>query len=278
MTRARTSVSPAERLAAYRSKLLTDAQHDSAAARVAELVLAVPPCDAHEARVMASFVSRFLADVMPPEGGDPDDWLTEVHLARWAAQALAGPATEGTVKAAATAIRRVIRVKDGLPGRVARHTTTRRRGPDLDLAAVRAAVAGDAGATAALVAGLGTGLTGEAASGARVVTGPAGLELETRDGATRPLHNDTAGLAAAVAGVAVDAAGWDRLVELAAAVGVTLTHQNLRDAWTVGVLSSLPYLEAVGLGIGKKRLDWAAPHLARPPAGVVRDLLRGSTT
>jgi hypothetical protein len=101
MTRARTSVTPAERLATYRSKLLTDAQHAAAAERVAELVLAVPPCDAHQARVMASFVSRFLADVMPVDGDNPDVWLTEVHLARWVAQTLAGTASEGTVKAAA---------------------------------------------------------------------------------------------------------------------------------------------------------------------------------
>jgi hypothetical protein len=269
------SPDPKVRLAAYRSTALNDAQHASAAARVAELVLAVPPVNAHEARVMASFVSRFLADVMPPGGGDPDEWLTEVHLARWTAQALGGQLAPGTVALVAKNVRRVVRVKDGLPGKPGRTVHVRRARPVVDLDVLAPAVAGDPAATAALVAGLGAGVTGAAAEGAVVEQTDGGLVLRTTGGDRLPLHNGTAHLAATAVGTPVTTAGRQRLVELATAAGVTLTHQAVRDAWTVGVLSTLPYLEAVALGIGKKRIDWAAEHLERPPAGTVKDMLRG---
>lgn len=275
MTSSRNSQEPAVRLAAYRSKALNDAQHASASTRVAELVLAVPPANAHEARVMASFVSRFLADVMPPTGGDPDEWLTEVHLARWTAQALHGPLARGTITHVAKSVRRVVRVKDGLPGKPGRTVHARRGRPEVDLSVLGPAVAGDTGATAALVAGLGAGATGNTAEGAVVELVDDEPVLRTAGGDLLPLHNGTSTLAAAIVGTRVDDDGWQRLVAAAAQAGTTLTHQGLRDAWTVGVLSSLPYLDAVGLGVGKKRIDWAAEHLERPPGEAIKDMLRG---
>lgn len=276
MTTSRNSQDPAARLATYRSTALNDAQHAAAATRVAELVLAVPPANAHEARVMASFVSRFLADVMPPTGGDPDEWLTEVHLARWSARAIRGHLTPRTASSVCTAVRRVVRVKDGLPGKPGRTVHPRRGRPEVDLSVLGPAVAGDAGATAALVAGLGAGVTGNAAKGAVVDMVDDVPVLRTAGGDVLPLHNGTAELAATVVGTTVDQTGWQRLVAAAARAGTTLTHQGLRDAWTVGVLNSLPYLDAVGLGIGKKRVDWAAEHLGRPSAETVKDMLRGT--
>jgi hypothetical protein len=273
--------SPAERLARYRSNRFNDAQHQALMPRVRELVLAIPPRDAHEARVMASHVCRFIADMVDAGLGaasnrSADEWLTEETIVRW--QGLVAHREElkgGTLTKHMTTLRHAARIAKGLPGRTPRKPVPQRTPVEIDWAPLKALVAGDPDQAAALVAGLGAGITGKGAVGGSVRETHGRVVFVHRDGTEHRLFNNVDDLASAVLEVTVGSSGWTRLLDTAARHGLGVSAQAMRDAWLIDALRTLPCREALALGVDHKRLTAIAAHVPRPSVAKTAGLLRG---
>jgi len=102
-------------VASYRSELLSAGQAATMLPRMRALVLAAEPASALDARWMLGSLGRLLADVAPVEGGDVDEFLTDVEIARWANRQ---HVTTRTLSNNVGRLKRLLRVKAGLPARI----------------------------------------------------------------------------------------------------------------------------------------------------------------
>jgi hypothetical protein len=264
-----------ERLARYRSSRFDDAQHARFATRISELVLAVPPSGPLAARVMASHLSRFVADLAGehPDAG-VDDLLTESRVAVWCARTRGGDLSDGSLSQTLATLRKALRVKEGLPGRKERPTAARRAAPTVDAALLFALCAEDVQATAALTAAIGAGLVARSAVGAVFVEHDSGIGVELADGRRIRVRDTLAHHASRLVGVRVTTAAWERLRDTGRAAGVTVDAREVRDAWLIATLDETDCRGALAAA-SHGRLDWAAPHLAAIDPDRMRRALRG---
>ena len=67
------------KIATYQPKLLNPQQTATMLPRMRELVLAADPKSIRDTKCLLSVLARFLVDVVPAEGGNVDDFLTNVE-------------------------------------------------------------------------------------------------------------------------------------------------------------------------------------------------------
>jgi hypothetical protein len=103
------------KIAAYQSKLLNPEQVATMLPRMRELVLAADPKSMRDAKCLLSTLARFLVDVVPAEGGNVDDFLTNVEIARWSNQQ---HGSKYTLSQNLCWLKRLLRVKAGLPSQI----------------------------------------------------------------------------------------------------------------------------------------------------------------
>lgn len=109
----------------YVPVLLNDAQQATGLLRVRQIVRACGPKSVVEARTLLSTASRYLADVSSAAVLDPDRWIQDDAVAEWAhAQLRAGMLTQ-VLSNHLLILRRMLRVRAGLPARMPRHTASR---------------------------------------------------------------------------------------------------------------------------------------------------------
>ncbi|MCY7380061.1 MAG: hypothetical protein LH467_12090, partial [Gemmatimonadaceae bacterium] len=105
-------------LQAYMPDLLTAAQILSGLGDLRNLVTRCEPVSVTDALVMMSSAARFLADVAPPDLLDVDRWMVEAEVTAWAHVQHREQMPSGTLSNHLQRLRRMLRVRRGLPARM----------------------------------------------------------------------------------------------------------------------------------------------------------------
>ena len=265
-----------QQVAAYGTVSLSDVQATELLPGLRRLVLDADPSSPEDARVLLSSACRFLADVAPESGGVLAGLLTEAKVARWSHVQKDAGMNVGTLKNHLARLGRLIRVSNGLPARMRTRSTGKDPEPPLEMGELSGLVEClDADVAAALVVGAGAGLVVPDSIDATVACD--GTRVVTSDGTEHVVLDSWVPAARRVAGVTVTRDGWNRARAVAKRHEIALTADRLRLTWTVAVLG-LPVSVGVlisSLGLTRRVLDRALPHLGSLPADTAAGWLRG---
>lgn len=177
------------KIAAYQPKLLNPKQTATMLPRMRELVLATDPTSiADTIRTFSSLV-RFLVDVVPAEGGNVDEFLTNVEIARWSNQQ---HGSKKTLSQNLGRLKRLLRVKTGLPSQIrALHKVSLSPKPlnddQLDLVINASIAAGEAACRGFAVA-IGTGWMDRTSFGATFTQDDTAMWSMNSNNARRAAH------------------------------------------------------------------------------------------
>ena len=268
-------------LDAYQTRLLSPTQADAVLPTLRELVAAVPPTSRQDAKVLTSSACRFLADVSRDRECDLDGLLTDVEVARWSHEQKAGAMPDGTLANHLGRLECLLRVRRGLPGRIAvRGDRSQPEAPysAAEVAALLAAAfaAGD-GPGATVVALLGAGIAVPDSVGSRLRSEEGTVWCVTADGAVRTVVAAVAALVRLSPLPPAADGDWTLARRAADEAGLSLSVTRGRQTWRVlSLCEDRPVADIMrATGIGAKALDAARPHLPAVPASVVDALLRG---
>ena len=101
------------RLARYRSRMLTDAQRDTLHVDICEAVIAAQPSSASEAVAWMTIATTFLADVAPASGCTLDDCLTDAMISHWVSTSALAGKSRHTLKTRRGVLERILRARRG---------------------------------------------------------------------------------------------------------------------------------------------------------------------
>lgn len=271
----------------YRTKQLTAEQAAATLPALRQLVAAVPPTSATNAKMLISAACTYLADVAD-QGTCDLSALTEAGVAGWAARQQRKGMSRGYLSAQLVHLRALLRVMAGVPGRATRrHAGPGDSGPQHQAPApytaeevqvlIEAARGAGPGACAALVTVLGSGLPSGAGNATAVTTVEGELACRGPEGT---LVRVTPRIAALLEGYDLGPVGeddWASARQAADEAGTTLTYARALSTWRLAVLSEGNPLGATlkRSGIGEKGLDATAPYMPAVEAGTLARHLRG---
>ena len=265
----------------YQTRLLRPTQAEALLPELRRLVAAVPPTSRQDAKVLMSSACRFLADVSRDRDGDLDALLTDVEVARWSHMQKAGSMPDGTLANHLGRLQRLLRVRQGLPGRIAVRGEGRSPEPPYSPGEAAALVAAGFGAGsgpgAAVVALLGAGVAVPDSVGSRLSVEDGRLRCMTADGTVRTVVAAVAALAPSESASSTTKDDWQLARQAADEAGLTLSVNRGRQTWRVlSLCEDRPVADIMrATGIGAKALDATRPHLPAVPASAVDALLRG---
>ena len=177
------------KIATYQPKLLNPEQVETMLPRMRELVLAADPTSTQYAVNLLSTLARFLVDVVPAEGGNVDDFLTNVEIARWSNQQ---HGSKYTLSQNLGRLKQLLRVKAGLPSQIqALHKVPLSPEPlndnQLDLVINASIAAGEAACRGFAVA-IGVGWTDRNSFGATLTQDDTAMWSMNTNNAKRAVH------------------------------------------------------------------------------------------
>lgn len=265
----------------YQTRLLNPTQAEALLPELRRLVAAVPPTSRQDAKVLMSSACRFLAEVSRNRDGDLAGLLTDVEVARWSHVQKAGSMSDGTLANHLGRLQRLLRVRRGLPGRIAVRGESCPPEPPYSPGEVAALVAagfgaGD-GAGAVVVALLGAGVAIPDSVGSRLGVEDGRLRCVTADGTLRTVVAAVAALTPSQSASSTTTDDWQLARQAADEAGLTLSVNRGRQTWRVlSLCEDRPVADIMrATGIGAKALDATRPHLPAVPASTVDALLRG---
>ena len=268
-------------LAAYVPELLNAAQTLSGLADLRELVARCEPVSVVDALVMMSSASRFLADVAPPDVLDIYRWIIEAEVTAWAHVQHRGPMPSATLSNHLQRLRRMLRVRRGLPARMNVHNVAApRRAPmsptDRSTLEQQLTVLGGPVA-AAYVTGVGAGAVGAVAEQAMIIVTCGVAEVVMRDGTVLHVVAALQSMACALAGVVVEECSWSEVRGQATRLGVQVDKEIAVTTHAVLALSEAADLVSISRRhrITRRLIDRAVPCLALPDTAAIRAMLRG---
>ena len=246
-------------IAAYQPKLLTPAQATSGLADMRRLIAACQPNDGQDAKTMLASLVRFVADV----GGDDvdlDRLLVEWQVAQWQRRCAEDGMPDGTRSNHLQRLRRMMRVRLGLPARI----QVRGASPTLaspltegERSQIEAALTADEGACA-YVAACGAGLNGQSAHGAtfELIDTVAHITAGTT---TRRLLTPLQPFAQHLAGRSVGRTDWQRLGAVGLDIGVAVSSETMRATHAaLAIAEPATMAELVSdFGVTRRQIDRA---------------------
>lgn len=265
----------------YRTKLLSPAQAEAVLPALRMLVAAVPPTRREDAKGLMSSACRFLADVSCDRPCDLDLLLTDAEVASWSHVQKAGQMSDGTLANHLGRLECLLRVRRGLPGRIAVRGAGTQPEPPYSLdemaALVAAAFGAGDGPGAAVVALLGAGVAVPDSVGARLAVDDAALRCLTADGVGRTVVAAIAALVPSHLGSSTSKDDWQLARRAADHAGLVLSVNRGRQTWRVlSLREARPVAQIMRTAdLGDKALNAALPHLPPVAASVADTLLRG---
>ena len=223
------------RLAGFRSKRFTNAQHEAFASALVRLTLQTMPRTEQEAISVMSTACVFIADVASSGDTGIDSLLTEERVSMWSHQQRASKRNAGTLKNNLCRLNRLLRVKVGLPSRLA---NSRAESADIALLrehvvvrSVQDLIRRDDRAAAALLAVCGTGsMPHEIVRGSFMrISGHA--TFVSGDSSMRDVLPQFHSLVSDVLSVTIDRAAYRRAVASLSASGTRITAEQLHATW-----------------------------------------------
>jgi hypothetical protein len=255
-------------VANYRTRMLSPVQWASCEARVRELVLQSEPANTEDARTMLAALCRFLTDSCVFDTVDVDALLTEAAVSSWAA-ARSRCGSAGAVSVAVGRLKRMLRVRAGMPSRDPRPAAPRRSMDPLSTIErcelEQVLIAESPAVVAAYVAVAGCGLKVSKAVGRVEVDNDRAWFVTETD--RRLVLSPFVSLARGLADVGVVRADWGGLQGVAARVGVPLPAKRARATFEVLALAEpVPMVELVrSAGLSLCRIDAAWGHRGATP-------------
>ncbi len=268
-------------LEAYTPDLLTPAQIRSGLADLRVLVTRCEPVSVADALVMMSSAARYLADVAPSDVLDVDRWIVEADITAWAHVKHREQMPLGTLSNHLQRLRRMLRVRRGLPARMSvRNVPTIERPPmtTTDRWTLELLMSSLGGSTAAAyVTGVGAGAVGTAAEDAMIVITGGVADVVMRDGTARRVVDALQPVANALADATVEEYSWSDVRGHASDLGILIDKEIAMSTHVVLALSEAADLVSIVRRhrITQKLIERAVPFLELPASEDIRTMLRG---
>ena len=267
-----------ERVASWTSTLLSADLADVNAGKVRHLVLVCGPVSVPDAETMLATAARFLAGAATEVCSDLDALLVDWRVEQWLRACHCTAMSAGTLSNHKRHLNRFLRVRRGLPARLAVPSSQRNRPvslSDSDLNVMNEHLV-EPDAIAAYVAAVGAGLAAGAGRGGMIASDCSGAWVELDD-QRYPVVSDVVDLAVSVSGHTVSGDGWERLRREAAECGVAVTRSSTRATFTMLALSEEGSLVELvhRFRLTYRALDDAAADLVAVDPARARLLLRG---
>ncbi len=272
------------KLAAYRSRLLTNEQHSTMHDEICAAVLAAEPPNERAAMEWLTITSSYLHDVAPPSGGDLWSYLTDAKVASWIGASVLGGRSTHTLKTRRIVLERIIRVHRGGPSTIPNAAPRAVLPAPLTLATTVDLLAAcqaepSSAALRGFVAYIGAGI-GHTKRALRFVATPDGLAVEMKEGDRHAIVSQL-GTLSELAGQALRAEDWAELRATASALRIWLDPTVAIQTFRMLAVSEshLPLDETIlRHRLGEPALSGIAEHLDVPDFitdPLLRSVLRG---